>query len=185
MKHAIAFAVYLASAMALTGATLSILPTTTTVVSGQTFTLDVAIADANDVYAYQFDIGFDPTLVQATGVMAGPWLSTGGATLFLPGVIDNAAGTVAATAESLQSMVPGVSGAGTLARVSFVSVGAGTATVSPFSVLVLDSTLFGITVDTATAEVMINPIPEPSTILPTACGMLVLALAVRRQSRRS
>ena len=41
---------------------LSIAPTSTTVQAGHTFSVDVSIADVTDLFAYQFDLGFDPAM---------------------------------------------------------------------------------------------------------------------------
>ena len=60
---------------------------------GETFTLDVLVAESTDLYAFQFDIAFDPAIIQADAVLEGGFLSAGGqATFFMPGSIDNIAG---------------------------------------------------------------------------------------------
>lgn len=61
---------------------------------GDNFLLNVTIADITDLFAYQFDVAYDPTVLAAQSIMEGVFLSSGGdSTVFLPGTIDNIAGS--------------------------------------------------------------------------------------------
>ena len=64
---------------------------------GQTFDVDVNVTGASDLYAYQMDLTFDPTVLSALSVTEGPFLPGGGTTFFIPGTIDNVGGSVTAT----------------------------------------------------------------------------------------
>jgi hypothetical protein len=73
---------------------LNIEPPSQVVHPGPSFSLDVLISNVADLYAFQFDLGFDPLILSATGVTEGPFLPSGGTTAFIPGTIDNSGGTV-------------------------------------------------------------------------------------------
>src|SRR5437868_2988547 len=92
---------------------------TASVLEGQTFDLPVQVSPVSDLYSFQFDLSFDPTIVELESISEGTFLPSGGATFFLPGTIDNTAGTATFTADSLVGAIPGVSGDGELALLSF------------------------------------------------------------------
>src|ERR1017187_8890134 len=95
------FWLFAASTTLLAG-TIAVQPAAPTVALGQTFTLSVNISGAADLYGYQFDLGFNPTVLQAISVTEGAFLGTGGPTIFLPGTIDNVGGSITANADILQ-----------------------------------------------------------------------------------
>src|ERR1035441_10690187 len=90
-----------AASTSLLAGTISLQPTAPTKTVGQSFTLSVVISGASDLYGYQFDLGFDPTVLKATSVTEGAFLGTGGPTIFLPGTIDNVGGSITANADIL------------------------------------------------------------------------------------
>jgi hypothetical protein len=48
--------------------------------------VDVNISGVTDLYDFQFDLSFNPAVIQATSVLEGKFLlSGGGTTFFLPG----------------------------------------------------------------------------------------------------
>ena len=58
---------------------------------GDTFTLDIRADNVSGLAGWQFDIAFDPTILEAIDVSEGDFLETdGGATFFQSGSIDNA-----------------------------------------------------------------------------------------------
>jgi hypothetical protein len=118
---------------------MSIQPSTFDTTVGQTFSLDVFISGAVDLYGYQFDIGFDPTILSAVSVTEGPFLASAGTTSFFPGFIDNAGGTISFIADSLTGAIAGASGDGTLATISFSALATGTSSVGIFNVEAFDS----------------------------------------------
>ena len=75
-------------------ATVLVDPTSFNISPGQKFSLDVDVSNITDLYAFQFDLGFDPGLLSALSVTEGTFLPSGGSTFFLPGTIDNVGGTV-------------------------------------------------------------------------------------------
>src|SRR5579863_8082042 len=82
-------------AMESTGATLSPDPALEIVDDGQTFSLNITISNVTDLNAFQFDIGFNPLILNAIGTTEGSFLALGGPTFFLHGTIDNTFGTIA------------------------------------------------------------------------------------------
>ncbi len=86
---------------------------------GDTFTLDIRAEDVINLAGWQFDIAFDPTVLEVINVSEGDFLKTGGGTTFFQGgSIDNAAGKITGlNAARLSSQ--GVGGTGTLLQVRF------------------------------------------------------------------
>lgn len=158
---------------------VSITPSSIVVSPGQNFSLDISITDAIDLYAFEFDLAFDPAILSAGSITEGPFLPTGGAaTFFIDGTIDNTAGTIAFTADSLLTAIQGVDGSGILARVDFQSLGVGTSSVTLSNVILLDSAGGDITATTVDGGVTVHQpvtgVPEPSTWLLLATGCVGL-----------
>ena len=130
-------------------AVLSIDPTTRTTSTGSVVTVDVNVSNVSDLYGYQFDLTFNPSILQAVSSSEGPFLATGGSTFFINGLNDNLGGTVSATADTLLSAVNGVSGSGALAVFTFNAIGNGTSAIGIQNETLLDSN-FNILSDTTT-----------------------------------
>ena len=91
----------------------------TSIHTGDTFTLDILAEDVLDMAGWQFDIAFDPTVLEAVNVSEGNFLKTGGATTFFQGgSINNAAGKITGL-NSARLSAQGVTGTGTLLQVNF------------------------------------------------------------------
>ena len=92
---------------------------------GDTFTLDIRAENITDLAGYQFDIAFDPAILEAINVSEGNFLKTnGGTTFFQSGSIDNAAGKITGLSAARLS-TQGVSGTGVLVQVRFKAKSAG------------------------------------------------------------
>jgi general secretion pathway protein D len=167
--------------------TIAVQPAAPTVTVGQTFTLSVNISGAADLYAYQFDLGFNPTILQAISVTEGAFLGTGGPTIFLPGTIDNVGGSITANADILNGAVSGVNGSGDLLDVTFQALAAGSSGVQIFNLIALDS--FGLGLDETTAgstvTVLASGVPEPGTGLLLVAGMAGLFALLRLRPSRT
>jgi hypothetical protein len=122
-------------------AVISIDPTVQTVSTGSVVTVDVDISNVSDLYGYQFDLGFNPSVLQAVSSSEGPFLASGGSTFFIPGTNDNLGGTVFTTADTLLSATNGVNGSGELAVFTFDAIAAGNSTFSIQNETLLNSGL--------------------------------------------
>ena len=87
--------------------------------TGDTFTLDLLAENITDLAGWQFDIAFDPTILEAISVTEGDFLKTdGGTTFFHGGSIDNVAGEIKGL-NAARLSAQGVTGTGTLLQVRF------------------------------------------------------------------
>ena len=90
-----------------------------------TFTFDIRAEDVANLAKWQFDIAFDPTILEAIDVTEGDFLRTGStATFFQGGTIDNAKGRITDLIAARIS-TQGVSGTGTLLQVRFKAIAVG------------------------------------------------------------
>jgi len=139
-----------------------IVPNTTnvTVQTGEIITVDAIVGPITDLYAFQFDWRFDPTVLSPVSVTEGAFLTQGGPTSFIGGLFDNANGVIAGTADSLTGPIKGVTGSGRLATATFTAIASGSTTLSIVNEIALDSNL--------------NPIPEPSVVMWLLAAFAVL-----------
>lgn len=152
-----------------------------TVGVGDTFTIAISFTDAVDLTSWQFDLAFDPTIVQATSVTEGPFMSSFGATLFSPGVIDNTTGLISLVTDSYVDLPPNPSGSGVLANIGFQALAPG---VSPltFSNVFLNLSDQDFTIADGQITVTdIAPVPEPATLVLLTSGLALLG--ARRLAR--
>ena len=178
------FCLFAASTSLLAG-TVSVQPGTTGAAPGQSVVLTVQVSGVTDLYGYQFDLGFNPAVLAAVSVTEGPFLTGGGATIFLPGTIDNVGGSITANADILDGAVSGVSGSGTLLTVSFQALAAGSSTVQVFNLMALDSFGLGLTLTTSSSTVTVTgAVPEPGTGVLLVAGALGLSTVFRRRAPR-
>ena len=86
---------------------------------GDTFEFDVRSENVSDLAGWQFDIAFDPTVLEALDVNEGDFLKMdGGATFFQGGSIDNVAGKITGLIAGRLNE-GGLSGSGSLLQVRF------------------------------------------------------------------
>ena len=114
----------------------------TSIHTGDTFTLDILAEDVLDMAGWQFDIAFDPDILEAISVSEGNFLKTGGTTFFQGGSIDNVAGKITGLSAARLS-TQGVTGTGVILQVKFKAKSGGE------TELVLQSFEFGATTGTA------------------------------------
>ena len=93
--------------------------TSTSVIPGDTFTLNLNAEDITDLAGWQADISFDPEVLEAVEVTEGNFLKAeGGDTFFQEGTIDNTAGKIT-DLFSARISESGISGTGALLSVTF------------------------------------------------------------------
>ena len=150
------------------------------------FTLPVNIADVSDLYAFQFDLAFDPTILQLLSISEGTFLPAAGSTIFIPGTIDNIGGNATSNADTLVGDIPGATGSGDLVDFTFLAINLGSSSVSLSNGILLDSSFNEIPFTTVDGTV--NSVPEPAGLSWIGClaitGML-LAKRWRRAGRRA
>jgi general secretion pathway protein D len=152
---------------------------------GSTVNIPVLISGVSDLYAFQFDLSYNPSLLQANVITEGGFLPSGGATFFIPGMIDNVAGAVTFNADTLIGSTSGVGGSGTLMIVQFQIISPGTSPLVLSNVILLDSTLADISFTTQPGQVSTaSTVPEPATLFLLGAGISALASWPRRHSIR-
>jgi Cohesin domain len=174
----------LVASTSLSASAISVEPATLVVTPGQSFTLSVEISGITDLYGYQFDLGFNSSVLEATSVTEGAFLSTGGSTIFLPGAIDNVGGSITSNADILNGAVSGVNGSGDLLDVTFQALAPGSSSVQVFNLIALNSFGQGLTVTTAGSTVSVST-PEPGTGVLLATGMIGFFAFLRLRPCRS
>lgn len=161
---------------------------TAAVAQGSSFTMEIDISDVSDLYDFQFDLAFNPAVLQLTNIVEGGFLPAGGTTFFLPGTIDNTLGTAAANADTLIGAIPGVSGAGELVEFDFATVAAGISSLALSNAILQDSTGSLLDSTAATGAVTVQGttnVPEPSSLFLLVMGFLTLVAMAGRSSRQS
>ena len=105
----------------------------------ETFVVQVVIEEANDLGAFQFNLTYDPSIVQVTEATLGDFLeSTGNSAVAIGPEVNNAEGRVTLGAFSLVSAA-GPSGTGVLATITCVAQGEGSTALGLQEVQVLDT----------------------------------------------
>ncbi|MCV2353420.1 cohesin domain-containing protein [Paucibacter sp. B2R-40] len=161
--------------------TLSIVASANPAVQGSVIDLNVLISDVSDLFAYQFTLSFNAAVLQATGVTEGGFLASGGGSTFADGgSINNSLGSIDLVFNTLQGAVPGVSGSGSLAHISFNVLSVGSSVLNFSDAIFLNSNLGDVTVTTQPLTLQTVAVPEPSTYLLFGAGLAGLAALRRR-----
>lgn len=164
---------------------IGIEPESLFVLPDQSLGVNIVIHDAADLFAFQFDLAYNPGLLTASSVAEGSFLPSGGPTIFFPGTIDNTTGRISFTLGTLTDGLPGVNGTGELAHIVFRSRDSGgIAALDLSNLILLDSNLADIAFD-APPPVQIAVVPEPGTLALLAPLLLGMAWALERRHPRA
>lgn len=129
-----------------------------------TFAVNATIELAHDVNYWQAGMSFNPVVLECVSFVEGPFLSTGGATTWQPGTIDNVAGVLTPHGASL-GPGGGASGNGTLGTIRFRIRSTGSSSLVLQNILFLDSNYDEMTparIGNGYFELP-SPLPEPPT----------------------
>jgi hypothetical protein len=119
------------------GSTLSVVPASVTAHVGHEFTVDVVLDYAENLFAYEFSLSFNDSVLNAVSVDYAGYLGTGEYVVYGPIIeINNTVGYVSFAISRL--VLPAVTGGGVLATVHFTAVAEGTSLVSFFSAVLAD-----------------------------------------------
>ena len=152
------------------GHALSFTVNSITVNVSDTFSINLDVVNALDLTAWQFDLAYNPRLLQASRVFEGPFFATFGTTLFVPGFIDNTTGLISGVSNLFVDLAPNPQGNGVLATIEFRALASGTSRLDASNVFFngLDS---GFTMTNGSGCVRgegacsgENPVPEPSSL---------------------
>jgi hypothetical protein len=105
-----------------TGPVVSIDPPTISKLVGSTFDINLTVTNVTDLYGWQFNLTFNPSVLNCTDVEEGPFLQQAGTTWLLPMTINNDVGFVFFGATLFPAPGSGASGNGTLATMTFAAL---------------------------------------------------------------
>lgn len=107
------------------GTVLYVEPQTTSEPINQDFAVNITISNVADLYAWQFKLTWNTTMLDLLNITEGPFLKSGGTTIWKPPEINSTIGYVFALCTLTGSETPGISGNGVLATVYFHVKGSG------------------------------------------------------------
>jgi hypothetical protein len=117
--------------------TVAVSPSSVTVPVSQNFTINVNVSGVSDLYGWEFQLDWNSTLLDAVNVSEGPFLKTGGNTFFTYTVNATMGNMIVDCA--LMGDIPGVSGDGTLATITFYTKSVGECQLDLHDVILLNS----------------------------------------------
>jgi hypothetical protein len=168
------------------GISLDVIPSSTTVMPGDSFSIDVVVSDLGleVVSAFDLDLSYDPTIVDATGVTFGTYLGDPAlfeaftAAVLSPGLVDFAEVSLLSDAQllALQTGMDPFS----LATISFDALALGTSPLT-FSGDVDVKGLLALRLDVEVGDGVVNVVPEPHAFVAFLVGALVVGGALRRK----
>ncbi len=129
-----------------------------TVIKGDLFSARIKVENIRDLAGFQYDIVFDPTVLEATAIEEGAFLSATGATYWMEPDIDNNAGVISDIA-CAKTAKGGVDGSGTLATITFKAIGAGQSHIKLQNIVLSDSSGGIIPATSAGATVTVTEFP--------------------------
>ena len=116
-------------------------PVTQTVAVYDKVTVTIRIDNTTDLYGFQLDVGFDPAVLRLDLIEEGNFLSSGGTTIGFNGSINNTKGTLTGFFYTLIQPIPGVTGSGVLANLTFTALANGTSNIELSNVKLVNSAI--------------------------------------------
>lgn len=117
---------------------ISVSPSTVTVNAGKNFSINVTISNVSDLYAWQFALSWNTSLLNLVNATEGPFLKSGGSNTYFNYNLNATAGNLIADC-TLLGNVPGVSGSGVLATTTFYVKNGGQCPLNLFDVELYNS----------------------------------------------
>ncbi|HUW47377.1 MAG TPA: dockerin type I domain-containing protein [Patescibacteria group bacterium] len=102
---------------------ISVVPQLTSANLGQSFSINVTVSDVVDLYAWEIELSWNPSLLGTISVTEGSFLKSGGDTFFIYSWNDTQGHSLIDC--TLIGQIVGVSGSGVLATVTFLVLGLG------------------------------------------------------------
>ena len=155
------------SSVATTNTIVKVSPAAQNIPVGQSFSINVVIDPHTPIAGAQFNLQFDPSLVQVNTVTEGKLFKQNGATtLFNPGIIDNNAGVVKHIWGNTLGAGESVSSVGTFAIIDFISTSSGLSpleliTVGAISVKVANPDGNAVPINIENGNVKVNALSPP------------------------
>src|SRR5262249_24099840 len=144
---------------------------------GDTFSIAVSVSGATNLTSFQFDLSFDPSIVEVLGfsdsgtAFESAALAGGGVLTGLTGLIDNATGLLSLVADSMSGAFGGLAPDGDLLFIDLKALAAGTSPLALSSSVLIDDNAFLFApsdFSSSDGEIVVNPavvaVPEPDAM---------------------
>jgi hypothetical protein len=146
--------------------TIGLSPASATYAPGQVVSVSAYVTDVSDLFAFQFDLLFDSTVLTALNVTESDYFLVNGVS-FLPGFIDNSMGTISYIADSLSGPAQGLTGDTTLVRVTFEALAPGSTEITISNPILLNTDFSSLEAELSSATLTVvgsevAPVPEPA-----------------------
>ena len=163
------FLVLIAAVSTVDATAVKVVPANQTVHAGENFSVNITIENVTNMKSDQARLYFEPNVMNATEIIEGNFLKTGGATLPVE-IINNTEGT-AGFAYTLLSGGSPVTGSGVLVTIKFnTSEEAGGTYDLYLTDVVINTTAGKVTVDVYNGTVKILTPPSPTPVFDTGSG---------------
>lgn len=155
------------------GGSIDFSPSISAAAVGDVIPVNIIATGLTDLYAFELDFSFNPTVLSVFSVTEGD-LFGGSGVSFSSGEIDNGAGRVTFIGDSLAGPGPGLSVNGTLIHIVFSALSDGSSSIDLSNVIILDSSFNDITTGLGSGSVVVGGVPEPSTGLLLVIGLTAI-----------